>query len=88
MMLAVLFVCGVANFALSKALIESDHPILETLPAAFRRNGGRVSLAFEFGILLIAMLLAANDWPSAAWLYAGYTAANAVFGWLVATGRL
>lgn len=88
MMLAVLFVCGVANFALSKALIESDHPILETLPPALLRNGGRMSLAFEFAILLIAVMLAANGWPSAAWLYAGYTAANGVFGWLVATGRL
>jgi hypothetical protein len=88
MMLAVLFVCGVANIALSKALIESNHPILETLPAAFRQNGGRVSLAFEFAMLLVAMLLAAHGWPSVAWLYAGYTIANGAFGWLVATGRL
>jgi hypothetical protein len=88
MMLALVFVCGVVNFAMGKALLESRHPMMEALPQALRRNGGRVSLFFEFLVLLAAMLLAANDWVGAAWLYAAYTLVNAAFGWLVHAGKL
>ena len=88
MMLGFLFLCGVINFAVGKAMIESGHPILETLPPSLRRNGGRVSLAFEFGVLLVAMLLAAHGWSAAAWLYGGYTGVNAAFYWLVLNNRI
>lgn len=88
MILGLLFVCGVLNFALGKAMLESEHPILDSLPPALRRNGGRMSLGFEFAILLAAMLLAANGWPAAVWLYGAYTAINALFCWLLIDGRL
>ena len=88
MLLGLLFFCGMANFALGKAMLDSDHPIVESLPATLRSNGGRLSLAFELVVLLVAMLLAANGWPAAAWLYAGYTSVNAAFFWLIANRRL
>ncbi|WP_324828917.1 hypothetical protein [Qipengyuania zhejiangensis] len=88
MVLVILFALGVANFAVNKAVIESGHPVLSSLPAFFSRNGGRVSLMFEFTVLLTAMLVAANGWPGAAIVYAIYSALNLGMGWMVLTGRV
>lgn len=88
MLLVLVFACGVVNFAMGKAMLESRHPLLESLPHALRRNGGRISLFFEFMVLFAAMLLAASGWIGAAMLYAAYTLVNAAFGWLVHAGKL
>ncbi|QKG70882.1 hypothetical protein [Erythrobacter mangrovi] len=88
MLLALLFICGVLNFALGKAMLESGNPILDSLPPALRRGGGRVSLMLEFLILLAAMFLAASGWKAAAWLYGAYTAVNGTFCWLLIKGRI
>ena len=56
MLLGILFILGMINFAVHKVVLESNHPLLDTLPAAFRAGGGRVSLAFEFLLLLMVML--------------------------------
>ncbi|TMM48227.1 hypothetical protein [Qipengyuania marisflavi] len=81
MILTVLFILGVANFAVHKAVLESGHPFLASVPAALRANGGRISLTAEFIILLSAMLLANGGWSSAGWAYAFYSACNGVAGW-------
>ncbi|MFA6218771.1 MAG: hypothetical protein WC692_03220 [Erythrobacter sp.] len=39
MVLGLLFVCGVLNFALGKAMLESGHPVVASLPPALRRGG-------------------------------------------------
>lgn len=88
MVLALLFVLGIANFALHKAVLESGHPLLDALPGFYRASKGRVSLAFEFGVLLAAMLLASDLWPGALWAYIVYSAANFLSGWLVLSGRI
>jgi hypothetical protein len=88
MMLGLLFVCGATNFLLGKAMLESGHPVIDSLPPALRRGGGWVALVFEFLVLLAAMLLAASGWSSAGWLYGGYTLVNAAFYWMIAKGRL
>lgn len=88
MLLMLVFACGVANFALGKALVESRHPVMRELPRAFRRNGGAVPLIFEFLVLLAALLMAGSGWAGAAWLYGAYTAVNAMIGWMIHTGRL
>jgi Trk-type K+ transport system membrane component len=88
MLLAVLFVLGVANFAMHKAVIASHHPALESLPELFRRDGGRFTLVFEFVVLLAAMLLTANGWPGTAWFYATYSVFNAVAAWLMLSDRV
>lgn len=87
MPLAVLFVLGIVNFAIHKAVLDSGHPLLGTLPAAFRANGGKVSLLFEFAVLLAAMLLAGHGWSAALWAYGIYTALNAVTAWMLLTDR-
>ncbi len=87
MMIGMIFLLGIVNFAVHKAVIESAHPLLDTLPASFRARGGRLSLLFEFLLLVGAMLMAANGWPTAAWVYGLYSALNIITGWLLLTGR-
>lgn len=88
MVLALLFVLGVANFAIHKAVLESGHPLLDTLPGPMRGGGGRMSLAFEFIVLLSAMLMATNAWPGAAVVYFIYSLLNLVTGWMLLEGRI
>lgn len=88
MVLALLFALGVANFAVHKAVLESEHPMLDVLPGLFRRGGGRMSLLFEFVVLLSAMIMASNGWPGAAVLYGFYSLFNLIAGWLVLDERI
>ncbi|QYJ07332.1 hypothetical protein [Qipengyuania flava] len=88
MELLILFALGVLNFAANKAVLESGHPLLETLPRAVRSGGGRISLLFEYGVLVAAMLLAAHGWPAAVWGYGVYTGLNTVMAWVVTTHRI
>jgi hypothetical protein len=87
MMLGIVFLFGMANFAAHKAMLESRHPLLHELPVALLANGGRLSLLVEFGVLLAAMALAANEWPAAPWIYGFYTAINCIGAWLLLTRR-
>lgn len=88
MLLGVLFILGMANFAVHKAVLESHHPLLDTLPAVFRAGGGRVSLGFEFLLLVAAMLLVSHGWPPAAWGYGVYSLLNGTTAWLLLNDRL
>lgn len=86
--LAIPFVLGMANFALHKAVLESGHPALDLLPRRIHAAGARLTLAFEFALLLGAMLLVANGSVFAAIAYACYAALNAISAWLVLSGRI
>lgn len=88
MQLALLFALGVINFAANKAVIESDHPILDQLPSLWRAWNGRVPLLAEFTVLLAAMLMAANGFPSFVWGYVLYSAFGLVSAWAILTHRL
>lgn len=88
MVIALLFALGVANFAVHRAVLESGHPVLDALPHLFRHGKGRISLLFEFLVLLAAMLLASNGWPGAAILYGCYSLLNLLAGWLMLDGRI
>lgn len=83
MLIAVLFILGIANFAAHKAVLESNHPMLDALPSFYRSAGGRFSLVFEFVVLLVAMLLTYDGWSGAATAYGIYSALNFVTAWLV-----
>ena len=87
MPLAILFLLGIANFAVHKAVLESGHRLLGALPAALRAKGGRLSLLFEFVVLLGSMLLTASGWLAAAWCYGFYSALNVITGWLLLSDR-
>ena len=88
MLLVVLFVLGVANFAVHRAVLDSGHPMLDALPGFYRGAGGRMSLGFEFLVLLAAMLLAGNGWPGAVTAYCVYSLLNLGTAWLVLSGKI
>ena len=88
MALTFLFLLGIANFALHKAVLESDHPLLAHLPALFRSPRGQVSLIVEFLLLLGTMLMAANGVSLWLWGYAAYSSLNGMSAWLILTRRV
>ena len=83
-----IFVLGVANFALHKAVIESKHPILEAIPLYGDRSGGKLALGIEFAVLLAAMLLVWDGSLGWTWAYVAYSLANALAAWLILTDRI
>ena len=88
MIVTLIFLCGIANFAIHKAVMESGHPLLEPMAKYLQALGGRAAFFTEFAILLAAMLLAANGWPGLALIYGLYTALNLFSGWLMLSGRI
>lgn len=87
--MAILFVFlfGIANFALHKAVLDSGHPLLRQMPW-FQLAGGRLSLAVEFFILTGTMLMVAGEAAGWAWAYLAYTMLNGLSSWLILTGRV
>lgn len=88
MALIFVFLLGIANFAMHKAVLESGHPMLVQLPSIFRSPGGRMSLFVEFMMLLGTMLVVVNG--SMMWVlgYAAYSAMNGLSAWLILTHRI
>ncbi|BDI59830.1 hypothetical protein [Qipengyuania nanhaisediminis] len=86
--LVIIFLLGIANFAMHRAVLESDHPMVGQMPGFVRSLGGRMTFVAEFLVLLAALLLAANGWAGMAWAYGAYSALNAVSAWLILTGRV
>lgn len=84
----VIFILGIANFAMQRAVFESGHPLVERVQTGAAFPVRRLSMALEFSLLLAAMLLAANGWPWLAFVYAGYTSINALSAWAILTGRI
>ena len=83
-----LFVLGIANFAMHKAVLESGHPLVGQMPRFVHKLGGRITLAAEFVLLLGAMLLVAAGFAAWGWGYFGYTLLNALAAWLILGGRI
>jgi len=88
MAIFLLFVLGIANFAMHKAVLESRHPLLSRMPWIFHMFGGRFSLVIEFVMLVVAMLMAAAGSLAWAWIYAVYSVLNGISAWLILTGRV
>jgi hypothetical protein len=88
MLIALVFLLGIANFAVHRAVLTSEHPLLGQVPWFFHLLGGRFSLLVEFIMLLGAMLMVAGGSTGWAWFYAGYSAVNAGSAWLILSGRV
>lgn len=88
MAIIVIFMLGIGNFALHKAVLESGHPLLGRMPWFVHMLGGRVTMVTEFLVLLAAMLLAYDGWPALAWAYLVYSLLNALSAWLILTNRV
>ena len=87
MLLTLTFLMGIANFTLHKAVLASRHPMLGQIGWA-SRGGARLTLGIEFVVLLVAMILAYEEWTGAVLAYAGYNAINALAAWLILTRRI
>lgn len=86
--LAIMFLFGIANFAVHCAVLDCGHPLTKEMPELAQKLGGRLTLPIEYIVLLFAMLIAANGWPGAVWAYGVYTALNAVSAWLILSKRV
>jgi ABC-type transport system involved in Fe-S cluster assembly fused permease/ATPase subunit len=82
--LLVILICGTANFAMHRWMLESGHPVVEMATGAFRRALGRnATYIIEFALLVGALSLSLRWWYAAVMLYAAYTAMNAAtIAWL------
>jgi hypothetical protein len=87
MALVLMFLLGVANFAMAKAVLESGHPLLGRT-GSMRMFGGRVGLGIEFVVLLGSMAMVNGGAMGWAWAYGAYTLANAAGAWLVLSRRV
>lgn len=88
MAIVVIFLLGIGNFTLHKAVMESGHPLLGRLPWFYHALGGRFSLGVEFLMLLAALLFAAQGLFGAAVAYIVYSMLNSFSAWLILTDRL
>jgi len=88
MVLILTFLLGIGNFAVHKAVLESDHPLLGRVPWFFHLLGGKFSLAIEFIMLLGALLMVQQGSAVWAWFYAGYSLVNLASAWLILTRRI
>ena len=82
-----LFLLGIGNFAMHKAVLESGHPLLGQVPWFFHLLGGRFSLLVEFLMLLGAMLMVDSGATGWAWGYGAYSLVNGLSAWLILSGR-
>jgi hypothetical protein len=84
----IIFVLGVGNFTMHRAVMESGHPLIRHWSCVAHPLARRIALGSEFLVLLLALMLARNGWPGFAYAYAIYTACNALASWLMLKGRV
>ncbi|WP_086606866.1 hypothetical protein [Erythrobacter donghaensis] len=84
----IIFLMGIANFAINRAVFDSGHPLFVRLPQASQTLGSRAALVSEFVVLWVALLLSVRGWPIFAYFYGIYTIANGFAAWLILTRRL
>lgn len=83
----IMFLLGVGNFALHRAVLESGHPMLQHSRWHKSSPLGRMSMALEFVLLLCAMLLVAGGRSGWGIGYAVYSVLNAITAWAILTRR-
>lgn len=88
MVIFFVFLLGIGNFALHKAVLESRHPLVTQMAWLVNRLGGRGSLALEFVLLLASLAIVATGHPSWSLVYLGYSGLNAISAWLLLSGRV
>lgn len=88
MAIVVLFLLGIANFAMHKAVLDSGHPLVGQTSWFVHMLGGRFSLLVEFLMLLGAMLMVDAGSFGWAWAYALYSVVNGLAAWLILSGRV
>lgn len=80
-----IFCAGTGNFAMHRALMESDDPLVRqmTRPLA-EKIGPHTSYILEYLLLVGAMAMATRNWFAGLMLYGLYTIFNAIaFNWIM-----
>ncbi|WP_108810811.1 hypothetical protein [Sphingorhabdus sp. Alg231-15] len=73
----IIFICGIGNFAMHKAMMESNHPMITEARGSFSKFLGPYgSYIIEFGMLAAALIFANMGMLSAVIFYGVYTLAN------------
>ena len=88
MALFLVFLLGITNFAVHRAVLESGHPVLRQIGLQFRSLGGRFGLFIEILLLAGTMLLIANGTNDWAWGYLVYSSFNGFTAWLILSHRV
>ena len=88
MAIFLLFMLGIANFAMHKAVLESGHPMVERTTVWFGLMGGKLGFAIEFIVLLGAMRMVDAGMQGWAWAYLAYSLLNGASAWLILSGRV
>ena len=88
MVILFVFLLGVGNFALHRAVLDSGHPALAEVAWLVEGLGRRASLVLEFVLLLAALLLVAGGHPGWAWGYFAYSGLNGLAAWLMLSRRM
>ena len=88
MALILLFLLGVANFAIHRAVVDSGHPLLAQMPWASGRLGRAFGLLTEYAMLLACMVMTERGAGGWVWGYGLYTGANALAIWLILSRRI
>ncbi len=86
--LAIIFLLGIGNFALNRAVLESGHPMLSGIVSGRGMITAQVMLGIEFVLLLAALLLVYNGHGGWGWAYGIYSLVNGFTGWLILTRRV
>lgn len=88
MFLLITFVCGIGNFAMHKAMLESDHPLIAEARGSFTKALGPYgSYILEFAMLAAALIFANMGMTSAVVFYGIYTLANGGAAYMLFSNR-
>jgi len=84
-----IFCAGVGNFAMHRAFMESDDPLIRQMVQPLAdKVGPNITYVFEFLLLVGAMAIATRNWFTALMLYGLYTIFNAMaFSWIMQRPR-
>ena len=88
MAIAFVFLLGIANFAMHRAVLASGHRIVAAMQAGSSFFAPRMTLSIEFAVLVAAMLLVANGASGWGWVYGAYSVTNATAAWLILSRRV
>ena len=83
--LIVIFGAGVANFAMHRAFMESDDPLIQQMVRPLAdKVGPNITYVFEYLLLVGAMAIATRNGFTAILLYGLYTIFNSLaFSWVM-----
>ncbi|MEQ8309340.1 MAG: hypothetical protein RIA72_01430 [Sphingopyxis sp.] len=83
-----IFCAGVSNFAMHRAFMESDDPLVQQMVRPLAdKVGPHATYIFEFLLLVGAMAIATRSALAGALLYGAYTFFNAMaFSWIMQRG--